>query len=218
MPILTGWVFDTPPKFSLRLATRLPQQFAIAATHQGEASFDKADRAVTQVVVLPGPFGNAFGSEQNLGDHAIVVAIGSGIERAKRQRQSLPALRRQLMECGACGAAVERTPEAARGMRPDIEVIVEWQFGGVSPVYHWRLAQPEPMLDPANAQQNMPAVRRLAEFARRQISQTEHIPVRRGCASNNRNNCRQSFRGPEYCLILRRPRRISSESRGPISF
>jgi hypothetical protein len=179
---------------------------------------DKADRAVTQVVGFPGPFGNTFGSEQNLGDHAIGVAIGSRIERTQRQRQSLPMLQREFVECGACGAAVERTAEAARGMRPDIKGIVEWQFGGVKPVYHWRLAQPEPMLDPANAQQNMPAVRRLAEFARRPINQTEQIPVRRGCASNNRNNCRQSFRGPEYCLILRRPRRISSESRGPISF
>jgi hypothetical protein len=74
------------------------------------------------------------------------------------------------------------------------------------------------MLNPANAQQNMPTVRRLAEFARRPIGQTEHIAIRRGCAPNNRNNCRQSFRCPEYCLILRRPRRVSSESRGPISF
>jgi hypothetical protein len=211
-------VFGTPSNFSLLLATRLPQQFAIAATHQGEATLDKADRAVTQVVGFPGPFGNTFGSEQNLGDHAIGVAIGSRIERAKRQGQSLPALRRQFVEGRARCAAVERTPEAARGMRPNVEVIVKWQFGGVRPTCHWRFAQPEPMLDPANAQQNMPAVRRLTEFACRQISQTEHIPVRHGCASNDRNNCRQGFRCPEYCLILRRPRRVSGESRGPISF
>ena len=35
------------------------------------------------------------------------------------------------MECGARGAVIERTPEAARGVRSDVEVIVEWQFGGV---------------------------------------------------------------------------------------
>jgi len=82
MPILRGAVFDTPPKFSLLLATRLPQQFAIAATHRGEAILDKTDRAVTQVVGLPGPFGKTSSSEQNLGGHAIGVAIGSRIERA----------------------------------------------------------------------------------------------------------------------------------------
>jgi hypothetical protein len=215
---MRGATFGTPSKPSLLLATRLPQQFAIAATHQGESTLDKADRAVTQVVGFPGPFGNTFGSEQNLGDHTIGVAFDPGIERAQRQHQSLPALQREFVEGRAGGAIIERPPEATCGMRPDIEIIVEWQFGGVRPAYHWRLAQPQPMLDPANAQQNVPAVRRLTEFARRQISQTEHISVRRGWASNNRSNCRQSFRGPEYCLILRRPRRISSESRGPISF
>lgn len=104
--MLRGVVFDTPPKFSLRLATRLPERFAVVVTHQGEWILDKTDRAVTQVVGLPSPFGNTSSSEQNLGDHAIGVAI----ERAKRQRQSLRALRRQFMECGARSAVIERTP------------------------------------------------------------------------------------------------------------
>jgi hypothetical protein len=40
----------------------------------------------------------------------------------------------------------------------------------------------------------------------------------RGSVWNNRNDCRQNFRCPEYGLILRRPRRVSHKSRGPISF
>jgi hypothetical protein len=74
------------------------------------------------------------------------------------------------------------------------------------------------VFDPANAQEDVPAIRRLSELARRQTGQTKHRPVSARCASNNRNNCRQNFRRPEYGLILRRPRGVSGESRGPISF
>jgi hypothetical protein len=46
------------------------------------------------------------------------------------------------MECGPRIAVIERTPEAARGVRLDVEVIVEWQFGGVGYADGRRAAQP----------------------------------------------------------------------------
>jgi hypothetical protein len=70
------------------------------------------------------------------------------------------------MECWASGAVIECTPEAARGVRPDVEVIVEWQFGSVGSADGRRRSQPQPVFNSSNAQQNMPTVRRLAEFAR----------------------------------------------------
>jgi hypothetical protein len=73
------------------------------------------------------------------------------------------------------------------------------------------------MLASFDAQEDMPAVRCLPEFAREQLSRSEHIPSGAGCALNNRNNGRQDFRCPEYRLLLRGPCRVSSESRGPIS-
>jgi hypothetical protein len=70
------------------------------------------------------------------------------------------------MESRAGNAAVERSPETARCMRPDIEIIVEWQFGGVGYANDRRLSQPEPVFNLANVQQNMPAIRRLPAFTR----------------------------------------------------
>jgi len=46
------------------------------------------------------------------------------------------------MECGARSAVIERRPEAARGVRPDVEIIVEWQFGSVGYADDRRPAQP----------------------------------------------------------------------------
>ncbi len=216
--MVEGHVFDTPRNYSLLLAARLPQHLAIAAAHQRKAALHQTNGTVAQVMSLPGAFGDTFGSEQNLGNRSVGVALGPSIERAQRHRQALPALRREFMESGTGCAPVERTPETPRGMRADLEIIIEGQFGCVRLADHRRLFQPEPMFDPANAQEDVPAIRRLPELARRQTGQTKQIPVSARCASNNRNNCRQNFRRPEYGLILRRPRGVSGESRGPISF
>jgi hypothetical protein len=108
---------------------------------------------------LPGSFGNAFGSEQTLGDRPISSALVSGVERAERQRQPLSALSRKLMESRASRMPIERAPEAARGMHADVENIVERQFGGVRFADDRCLFQKEPVLDPAKAEKNMPTVR-----------------------------------------------------------
>ena len=99
-----------------------------------------------------------------------------------------------------------------------LEIRVERQFGGVRRACDQRLSQPKPVLEPTNTQQNVPAIGGLPEFAGGHLGQSERISVGRGCALNNRNDCRQNFRCPEYGLILRRPRRVSHKSRGPISF
>ena len=87
------------------------------------------------------------------------------IERAQRQRQSLSPLWGQFMKCGTGRAPIERPPETSRGVGANLEIIVERQFGGVSRVRNRRLSQPKPMLNVPNAQENVPAVRGLPDFA-----------------------------------------------------
>jgi hypothetical protein len=50
-------------------------------------------------------------------------------------------------------------------MGADLEIVVEWQFGGVGLPGLRRLFQPKPMLASFDAQEDVPAVRRLPEFA-----------------------------------------------------
>ena len=144
---------------SLLLSPRQVQQFAVAAAHQRQTTSHKANGPVTQVVGLPGSFGNAFGSEQTLGDRPISSALVSSVERAERQRQPLSALSRKLMESRARTTPIERAPETARGMHANIEDIVERQFGGVRSADDRSLFQKESVLDPAKAEKNMPTVR-----------------------------------------------------------
>ncbi len=203
---------------ALLLSTRQPEQFAIAAVHQRQAASHKADGPVAQVMSLPGSFGNAFGSEQALGDHPIRRALHSGVERPKRQRESLAALWRKLMEGQAGGAGIERAPEAARGMRADIEDIVERQFDGVRRADDRRLFQEEAVFDPAKAQESVPTVSPLSQLAGGQIGEVERILANAGEVPDDLNDCRQRLWRPEYRLMLRRLGWISGENRGPTAF
>jgi hypothetical protein len=91
MPITRGTIFDTPGVQST-LSPRVAEQFAIAASHQSVASLNQADRTVAQIMRLPSAFRDAFGAEQNLGDHAIRSAVQPRVQRTERERQALPAL------------------------------------------------------------------------------------------------------------------------------
>lgn len=167
---------------------------------------------------LPGSFGNAFGSEQTLGDHPIRRALHSGVEGSKRQREPLAALWGKLMEGQAGGAGVERAPKAARRMRADIEDIVKRQLDGVRRADDRRLSQEEAVLDPAKAQESVPAVSCLSQLACGQIGEVERILANAGEVPDDRNDCRQRLWRPEYRLILRGLGWISSENRGPTAF
>jgi hypothetical protein len=50
-------------------------------------------------------------------------------------------------------------------MGANLEILIERQFGSVSRVRNRQLSQPKPMLQPTNAQENVPAVRGLPDFA-----------------------------------------------------
>jgi hypothetical protein len=150
---------------SLFLATRQAQQLAIAAVHQRHPRFDKANCPIAQVMGLPGSFGNAFRPEQTLSDPPIGGAVDSGVKRAQRQRESLSPPCRKTMDGWPCGETVERAPKTVRSMRSDVEVAIKRQFGGIRHAGGRRLSQPEPMLDPVNAQDSVPAVRRVSRFA-----------------------------------------------------
>jgi len=146
------------------------QQVAVASAHEPEAASDEANGSVAQVMSLPGSFGNAFGSEQTLGDRAIGGPLYSGVERAERQRQPLSALLRKLLERRSGYAATKSAPQSAGGMRAKIEDGVERQFDGVGFAGDRSLFQKKPVVDSAKAQEDMPAVRCSSQLACRQLT------------------------------------------------
>ena len=107
------------------------------------------------------------------------------------------------MKCRTGRVPVEDPPKTSRGVGTSFEMLVEWQFGSVTLLRKRRLSQPQPMLRPTNAQENMPAVRRLPDFASGHFGQTEPIAIAIECTPHNRNDCRENFRCPEDGLILR---------------
>ena len=168
---------------------------------------------------FPGAFGNAFGAEQNFRNHAIRAAVQPRVQRTERERQSLSALRRELVERWARWTAVERAPKPASGIRACVEIVVKRQFDDVSCAGQRLLLQPKTMLGSAELQHGMPSVRCPPDLARRQRGQVEvdRRAFRRRLRLGNRNDGRKDFRRPKDCLFVKGPLRVSSESRGPIS-
>jgi hypothetical protein len=214
---MRGVIYGTPSR-ALRSAARLTKQFAIATAHQRKTGLNKPDGAVPQIVCLPGPFGDTLGTEQSLRNHTIAVAFDAAIERAQRECQPLSPLHGQLVECRASRAAVERPPESPRRVGSNLEIFIEHQMGGIGLVRSRRFCQPKPMFDVLNAQQNMPAVKGLTDVGGRYVGGAKHLVRGIRSAPSDRNDRRQYFRCPEDGLILRRPRRVSHKSKGPISF
>lgn len=70
MPMIVGYVFDTPAGalFVLTLGT---QQFAIASANECEAALYETDGSAAQIVRFPGAIGDALFAEQSLCDAAI---------------------------------------------------------------------------------------------------------------------------------------------------
>ena len=98
---------------------------------------------------------------------------------------------------------VKAPPEPSRGVSANLEIVIKRQFGRVTLLGERRLSQPQPMFQPTNAQEDMPAIGRLPDFASGHFGQAESIAVGIESAPNNRNDCRQDFRCPEDGLILR---------------
>ena len=114
------------------LSARLAEQLAITAAHQSVTGLNQADRAVAQIVRLPGALGDAFGAEQNFRNHAIRAAVDPRVQRTERKRKSLSALHGELVKWWARCAAVERAPEPVRSICPGVEIVVERQLDNVS--------------------------------------------------------------------------------------
>jgi hypothetical protein len=214
---MSGAIYGTPSR-GLVSAARLAKQFAIATAHQRKTGLDEPDGSVPQIVRLPGPFGDTLGTKQAFRNHTIAVALDAAIERAQRERQPLSPLQGQLVEGRTSRAAVERPPEPPRRVGADLEIFIEHQMGGIGLVRSWRFCQPKPMFDVLNAQQNMPAVKGLTDVCGRYVGNAKHLVRGIRSAPSDRNDRRQYFRCPEDGLILRRPRRVSHKSKGPISF
>lgn len=115
---------------------------------------------------------------------------------------------------------MEHSPQTARGVGTDSEVLIERQFGCIEFAGHRHLGEKEPVLDFAKTQHGVPAVRCLADVSGLQMEETEATcgGVGIGTGWNDRNDRREDVERPEDRLIQRRQRRISCERRAPNTF
>ena len=71
-----------------------PQEFAIAAAHQGEAALYKADGATPQIMGFPRVLRDSLLAKKGFSDLAIGFALAVSVERAQGQGETLAPLRR----------------------------------------------------------------------------------------------------------------------------
>lgn len=79
----------------LMLAVAAAQERAISAPHQGQPGLDQADGAAAQIMSLPRSFGNPPAAEQDLGNGAVAVSLGSSVQRPQSEREPLAAFQGQ---------------------------------------------------------------------------------------------------------------------------
>jgi len=76
---MRGRVFDTP-KERLFLPRWRTQQCAVAATHQGDAVLNQADRPAAKIVALPGAAVDSLPAEQAFGNLPIAISLEPSVE------------------------------------------------------------------------------------------------------------------------------------------
>jgi hypothetical protein len=146
------------------------QQRAIATAHQGEAGLNQTNGSIAQVVGFPGAFGNLSGAKQNFRDFAVGTAVHPRIERAKSERQATAALRGKHMQRRSRWTVVQGSPKPPCCVRTKLEVTVEWKLDRIGFGDNWGFLQPHAVLDAAQMQHCVPAVRRLPHLSRGQFA------------------------------------------------
>ena len=113
--------------------------------------------------------------------------------------------------------AIEPSPQANTGTRPEFEVAVERQFDSVGSGDDWRFLEPNTMLYAAQIQHSVPTIGALPKLTFVQLVQIQPDGGMRAderCGAH-RHNRRQGLGSPEDCLFEERSVGISCEKPTP---
>src|ERR1700739_2924660 len=132
-------------------------------------------------------------------------------------RNSPAAMRCYRVRRQALRPAIEPSPQAHTGTRPEFEVAVEWQFDSVGSGDDRPFLKPNAMLYAAQMQHGVPTIRTLSKLAFDQLVKIK--PDRRRRADKrrraDRHNRRHGLRRPEDCLLKEGSFGISCEKPTP---
>lgn len=102
-------------------AVGMEQQPEVAAFHQVEAISDQADRAIAEIVGLPGAAREAAEGEEDFRDLAIACLIETTIERPQGEEEPLPPRPGQGCRNRAGISSRQSAPEAKRRVGAEVE-------------------------------------------------------------------------------------------------
>jgi hypothetical protein len=109
--------FRHPQESSVARKAGLSQQIEIAAPHEAKACSRQADRAVTEVIRLPGWAGwNAGGTEQHARDLSIRFAGDVSIERAQSKHEPSTLVQGNTIGWPARRSPRSNPPQAGRSL------------------------------------------------------------------------------------------------------
>lgn len=174
MPKTRGRVFDTPDGGATSPATKgIAQQIQIAVAHQLLTVMHEPDRSIAKVVGFPGACGDALCSKQGFGNGAIGCTVLACIKRAQALDQTSATLNRQLTKVRARRATREGTPQAPRGMRAQLEEIIERKLRGLARANTRPSSEPCTVVDVLAPQKHVPAIGCLANYNVGEIAQSD---------------------------------------------
>lgn len=105
----------------------MEQQPEIAAFHQAEAVSNQADRAIAEIMGLPGAAREAANGEEDFRDLAVACLIETTVERTKSEEKPVPPRPRKGCRVRAGISLGQGTPEAKRRVGAEVEQLVERQ-------------------------------------------------------------------------------------------
>ncbi len=162
-----GVAFSIPPRKGGDASTAtegIAQQIEISSAHQRSPALHEPDRSIAKVMGFPGACGDALGPKQGFGNGAMRRTVLACIKRAQALDQAIVALRWQLAKGRARRVTREGTPQAPRGMRAQLEELVEGKLRGVARANTGLSSQPRAVIDVLAPQKHVPAVGCLANY------------------------------------------------------
>ncbi len=152
---------------------------------------------------FPGACGDALGPKQGFGNGAMRCTVLASIKRTQGKDQAIAALRWQLSKGWARRVIREGPPQTPRGMRAQLEELVEGKLRGVACANTGLSSEPRAVVDGLAPQKHVPAAGCLANYNVGEISQSDKAR-RIGILSRGRNkgdNGRRNRRRPEHGLL-----------------
>ena len=184
-------------------AEGIAQQIEISAAHQCSPALHEPDRSIAEVMGFPGACGDALGPKERFGNGAMRYTVLASIKRAQGKDQAIAALRWQLSKGWARRVIREGPPQTPRGMRAQLEELIEGNLRGVARANTGLSFEPRAVVDGFAPQKHVPAIGCLANYNIGEIAQSDK-GRRIGMLSRGRNkgdNRRRNRGRPEHCLL-----------------